>query len=298
MNIKIEDTLKGDNRSRLEKYWASAGFEKIYKEFRKGTLPETFKNQIKDVRDVSKVFNLKGYQFGNWVSNEDRFNYLAALGICFYDLNQVLKFKGNNLGLNKNLGVAFGARGKSRALAHYEPGTNVINMTRYKNANPANPVKKEVRFVNSGGVGAFAHEYGHFLDYFFGSRVEPHSSTFSLSGGSSMNTKELVYKKKDYPIRYEMERIMQMAYFDAQGKPSAYFKRLDRLKARTYYLQRTEIFARLFEQYIAYKLREKKISNSFLTQSKYETLVYMTPREFKRVVPVFDQLLIRMRMAF
>ncbi len=299
MSIKIFDTLKPDSRSKLEKYWRGQGFRAIYKQFRKGTVPSVFLNKIKDPREVSKVFNIKGFQFGNWVSNEDRFNYLAAFGICLFDLQQVLQFKSNNLGLDKNLGVAFGARGKSRALAHYEPGTDVINMTRYKDANRYKvPTTKEARFVNSGGVGAFAHEYAHFLDFYFGKNIEPFSGVYSLSDGMSTNTKKKIYSKNKYPLRYLMEEIMEVAYFDKKGKPSSFFKRLSNTKMSNYYLARTEIFARLFEQYIAYKLREKKVSNSFLTQQKYEEIVYMTPSEFKRVKPLFDQLLIQMRMAF
>lgn len=175
MSIKIMDTLGGESigTSRMEAWWKGKGFTAIYKGFRKGTVPAVFLKQIIDVRKVEKLFKLRGFQFGNWVNNEDRFNYLAALGICLFDLNKVLKFKGNNLGLDNTLGVAFGARGQRGALAHYEPRTHIINMTRYYDADKwIKPPSKAVRFVVSGGVGSFAHEYGHFLDYFFGSRVE------------------------------------------------------------------------------------------------------------------------------
>jgi hypothetical protein len=302
MSIKIMDTLGGEKigTSKIEAWWKGKGFSDIYKQFRKGTVPAVFLKQIRDVRNVEKLFKLRGFQFGNWVNNEDRFNYLAALGICLFDLNKVLKFKSNNLGLDNTLGVAFGARGQRGAVAHYEPSTNIINMTRYYDADKfITPPSKAVRFVESGGVGSFAHEYGHFLDFFFGSKVEPHAIHYSLTGGTSTNPKRVVYDKKKYPIRYAMEDLLQAAYWDAsKTKPSTFLKRIESYSNKPYYVQRTEILARLFEQYIAYKLKQNGISNSFLTDTKYTRVVYMTPTELKRVVPLFDRLLVLMRMAF
>ncbi|WMX15271.1 MULTISPECIES: LPD1 domain-containing protein [unclassified Aureispira] len=302
MAIKITDTLGGADTgvSKMEAWWRGKGFQAIYKEFRKGSLPAVFLHKIKDVRNVQKVFNLRGFQFGNWVSNEDRFNYLAGLGICLYDLNKVLKFKANNLGLDGTLGVAFGARGQRGAVAHYEPSTHIINMTRYYEATRyKNPKSKAVRFVNSGGVGSFAHEYGHFLDYFFGSLVEPHNRYYSLSNGSSTNSTRIPYNKKTYPIRSAMEDILEVAYWNAnKTESSTFIKRIKAFSNRSYYVERTEILARLFEQYIAYKLKRLGVANSYLTKTKYTREVYMTPTELKKVVPLFDQLFILMRTKF
>lgn len=302
MSIKITDTLGTGvmGTSKMEAWWKGKGFQAIYKEFRKGSLPSVFLHKIKDVRNVQKVFNLRGFQFGNWVSNEDRFNYLAGLGICLYDLNKVLKFKANNLGLDSTLGVAFGARGQRGAAAHYEPQTNIINMTRYYEADRfITPKSKAYRFVYSGGVGVFAHEYGHFLDFFFGSRVEPHSRYYSLTNGRSTNPKRIDYDQKKYPIRYAIENLLEAAYWDtSKTKPSSFVKRIKSFTNKPYYVERTEILARLFEQYVAYKLKQLGIANSFLTSTKYTREVYMTPTELKKVVPLFDKLLVLMRGRF
>jgi len=56
--------------------------------------------------------------------------------------------------------------------------------------------------------------------------------------------------------------------------------------------------ARMFEQYVAYKLKQSGVSNSFLTDTKYVSAVYMTSTELKRVVPLFDRLLVLMRGRF
>ncbi|WMX17095.1 MULTISPECIES: LPD1 domain-containing protein [unclassified Aureispira] len=299
--MKIVDTLTPEDGSNLERWWKFQGFEAIYKEFRKGAVNDDLK-RIKDIREVSKVFHLKGYQFGNWVTHEDRFNYLAALTVCLYDLNRVLQFKGNNIGLDKHLGIAFGARGKRGALAHYEPGTNIINLTRYKEAHRfKDPYDKAKRFVISGGVGSFAHEYGHFLDYFFGSRVETHRA-FSLTNGDSTDFKRITYDAKKYPMRHLVESILEKAYWAPNKKEHSVYA--NRIKGASkgllqkYFLQRNEIFARLFEQYISHKLKSLKIQNVFLTKTKYNKAQYMTPTEMKAVIPLFDKLLVQMRRHF
>lgn len=299
--IVIDNTLGGDGTgmSRMERWWKGQGFLLIYKAFRSGKIDPALTQKMKDVRDIEAVFNLKGFQFGNWVTNEDRFNYLAALGVCLHDLNKVLKFKGWNLGLDGELGVAFGARGKRGAVAHYEPATNIINLTRYKESNRfARELSKPVRFVNSGGVGAFAHEYAHFLDYFFGSRIEVDSAIYSLSDGSSTNRAKIEYDPKRQPMRYLTEEIIQKAYWTKDKKPSTYYERIRKFSELPYFVQRTEIIARLFEQYIGYKLKQIKIQNQFLNQTKYTTRIYMTNNELKEVVPLFDKLIAEMRKQF
>jgi hypothetical protein len=301
--MKIVDTLKPEGGSRAERWWEDQGFVDLYQFFRKGAMEKRFYDKLKDVRTVDEVFQLRGYQFGNWVTHEDRFNYLAALGICLYDLNRVLKFKGNNLGLDKTLGVAFGARGVKGALAYYEPSTNIINLTRYYEADRFDePTEKKVRFVLSGGMGSFAHEYGHFLDYFFGSRVEAHNRSYALTNGRSTEPKRIAYDQAKMPMRYWMEEILEKAYWNkSKTADSNYIQRIRKSVPEhylDYFLRRNEIFARLFEQYVSYKLQELKIQNVFLTKTKYHSIQYMTPAELKVVVPLFDKLLLQMRKHF
>lgn len=103
-------------------------------------------------------------------------------------------------------------------------------------------------------------------------------------------------------MRYWMEAIMEKAYWDSGKRgESAYIKRMKEVLSERYwdyFLSRNEIFARLFEQYVAYKLKELKIKNIFLTKTKYHTAQYMRLTEMKAVVPLFDKLLIQMRKHF
>ena len=309
-NIKIEDTVILSD-SRVHRYWDSTGFQDFYKNFRKGlALPKTLENSADSPEIIQKTFKLRGFQFGNWLSNEDRYNYLAACYICLYDLNTVLKFKQSNLGLDKELVISFGSRGSSGALAHYEPRTNTINMTRYKRMDTINrqrmnlgqaplELTKLERFIYTGGAGSFAHEYGHFLDYYFGSRYDVSPKSWSLTFGDSTNTTRINWPASN-KLRVLTEDLMQKIFWKNEKlkTPSLYMARLEKSVKGEYFFKRNEIFARAFEQYILYKLTNIGIYNTFLKKKKYLAAVYIPEKEFKGVVPYFDRLVEGMRSYF
>src|SRR5206468_9561042 len=89
---------------------------------------------------------MRGVQFGNWMTDDERQRHLRLASGAFADLADLLGLCDEEISLGGTLGIAFGARGKGTALAHYESGLRVINLTR-KN-----------------GLGSLAHEWGHFFD--------------------------------------------------------------------------------------------------------------------------------------
>ena len=93
-------------------------------------MPKFF--QFWDHRFLMKHFELRGWEFGEWVTQEDRMNYVAATGISLYDMRQILGFKAKDMGLAGKITMAIGARGVSAASAHFEPFSFAINLTRYK----------------------------------------------------------------------------------------------------------------------------------------------------------------------
>lgn len=299
MDYRVQSTLLKNegSGSRLDQYWNDKGFQDFYKRFRKGVaLPKSFRVP-NSTEIVEKKFHLKGFQFGNWATVEDRYNYLAAVYICLYDMNKVLQFKNNNLGLDGNLGIAFGARGKGRAMAHYEPWSDIINMTRYSDGR----ANKLARFINTGGVGAFAHEYGHFLDYFFGKHYDLDGSNVSLSAGGSV--KSDIEWNKSQRLRVLMNDVLKACYLNEKGKPSAYVTRIKQtFKGKPgftrYLLSRNEMFARTFELYIGAKLKKRGVQNLFLTETQYDPKLYLKPSEFLKVAPKMDKLLIELRLYF
>lgn len=87
-----------------------------------------------------------GVEFGNWVNQTERANLLNLAFDGFHDLAQLWGIAPEACALGGSLAFAFGARGHSAAMAHYEPGRKVINLTK-KN-----------------GAGCMAHEWLHAVD--------------------------------------------------------------------------------------------------------------------------------------
>lgn len=98
--------------------------------------------------DILKNFGFRGGEFGNWVKQTERQQFLNYAQDAFTDLSIALDIAPESLGQNGQMSIAFGARGQglTGAVAHFEPIKKVINMTRLK------------------GAGSLSHEYGHSLD--------------------------------------------------------------------------------------------------------------------------------------
>lgn len=319
-HLKIEDTIKLPG-SKVHAYWTEASFMELYNLFRKPLkLPKSVLHNINSVEKIQSTFKIKGFQFGNWSSNEDRFNYLATLYICLYDLNKVLKFKRANLGMDNTLSISFGARGGGSASAHFEPWSYVINMTRYirpdvmerrygmfvSSQRELDKLKsKPYRFLNTGGVGALAHEYGHFLDFYFGSHYDTDPGTRALTGGTSMQTRRTTIKA-GHPLRQAMENLLMALIWQNEEKKikSRFYKRLAKYVDVTpqmsmkYWGNRAELFARAFEAFVSYKLAQGGIYNAFLARAKYSNNVYPTRNEIKALEPYFNKLFIEIRKCF
>ncbi len=179
-----------------------------------------------DLPLILKSYKIKGFEFGNWLNNNERYDRLFACRNSLSSLSLVIGSK--NIGLDYLVGIAFGARGKSNASAHYEPAYNMINITK------------------ENGLGTMAHEYGHALDYNIGCFVDQNKKYAYLSGGRitiSKKLKEDQNRLKDNvgEIRSRMENLLLKASdTDSFRKMSA--------GLGGYWTRRTEIFARMFEQ--------------------------------------------------
>ena len=148
--------------------------------------------------DILTKFGFKGGEFGNWVNQKERQEFLNYAEDAFSDLAIALDVQDIDLGQNKQMNIAFGARGQglTGAVAHFEPVKRAINMTRLK------------------GAGSLAHEYGHSLDNYI-SRVSGFSETGFVSsnrgkGTLSENMKKAVYNlvdSIDYNISTNQEEI-------------------------------------------------------------------------------------------
>ncbi|MDE1545915.1 hypothetical protein PTW32_10835 [Dechloromonas agitata] len=104
---------------------------------------------------LMETFGFRGVNFGNWMKGDtkakvaERQLHLNHLYDAFMDLAELLNLPPKAMSLNGMLGIAVGAQGSGKALAHFVPGVNEINVTRTK------------------GAGALAHEWAHALDHYF-----------------------------------------------------------------------------------------------------------------------------------
>ncbi|UOO93382.1 LPD1 domain-containing protein [Vitreoscilla stercoraria] len=99
-------------------------------------------------QQLQDMFGFKGIQSGNWVLKDKSAAefHMKNAAAAMLDMSDVLGIEPQYLGLRGNLALAFGARGKKGALAHYESSSKVINITKMK------------------GGGSLGHEYFHALD--------------------------------------------------------------------------------------------------------------------------------------
>lgn len=294
---KLVDHGQVAPRGKSDIYWRRQGIEVVFlpndAKVRTGEkIPDTYK--YADVRFIEDYYGLKAIEFGNWLSQQDRVNYLAGLGLALFDLHKAIRFTPKQISIKNRLSVAFGARGRGKALAHFEPGSFAINLTRY-----SRPKKVKVRPVNfnrvnmilqDGGVGSFAHEYGHALDYYGGLHIEK-GDTFSLSGDDSIDpTPDTVLLKKN-TLKGLMEKLLYKIIWKNNKVHTAYYTRLRKAAKTDYYIQRNEIFARAFEVYVQYKLLKQKHKNVFLNKSKYDQTFYLSIAEMRNVEKEFDALM-------
>lgn len=224
---KLED-YEFPSSGRVDRYW-------------KGKLdPDNFtgrKVQFTEysVQEVVNKFGLKGIEFGNWMNQNQRQSFLNNFVVAFQDLAKILNVPMHNLGMNNKLSIAFGARGTSRAMAHYEAKHYVINLTK-----------------TTGMFGVLAHEFGHYIDHIVGYKI------------SKTNTLATRILNHNSPIISEYLNLFDNLYFHPDGSLTEYAK--EQNKRSAYYKSRPEVFARSIEVFIYSRLKAKKIVNEFLQE--------------------------------
>lgn len=306
---KVTDTGEVPPGGRADFYTTGIDF---HKKLRSGNVSKAIIKRGQDQQAVLSFYHLKGLEYGRWVNFADRKDYLAAINLAFYDLNQILKFD-NNIGFDV-LNFAVGARGSQRALAHYEPGSNSINITRFHRKLNNNlfslPATKLELLEKTGGISSIAHEYGHFLDFLFGGYIDQVPGAFALTSPPGFRKQSSIAFMPIAPvggeIRQQTEKVMQSIIWKTlpagtePGQLTSYYEKLKKIAEgkRDYYLRRTEIFARAFEVYIYEKLRKKKILNKALTHHAeyYSQWPYVNKQGRPAMIVQMDKLIDLMRI--
>lgn len=179
-------------------------------------------------QDYLDVFEFKGGEFGNWMTEKDRQASLDFGYDALYDLAKALKIEPKDISLGNSLSIAFGARGSGSAMAHYESLREVINLTKMK------------------GAGSLAHEWGHALDDIIAKKI----------GLSGFMTKDTHREGVPQSLR---DLVNTMKYKDSDGNKWAktdFYKNsqtFDTEFSKTdhgYWASTEEMFARAFACYV------------------------------------------------
>jgi len=273
---KSLDSLKGIKRDVLK---SEADFYQTPVD-RKG--PEY--SNLKDVKAQTDLLmdkiKLKGLQWGNSVTDDERKYHLKQLSYAFKDLAEVTGLPEKFISLNGKLAMAIGARGKGRALAHYERNLKVINLTR------------------ANGVGSLAHEWGHALDNIMNEVINDTSSGF-LSDNSYGNrkwnpeTKSYTDEFTNKTSEAMVNLLNSEAWANYRKKATATYNGLSQhiTKGADYWISRKEMFARLFEGYISKKLKSQDRSNSYLSSAPESDGLWPAEKTLDDLTPYVDNLL-------
>lgn len=260
------------------------------------------------VNEMQKILSdglqFKALQYGNSMPDTERQYHTKWTLQSMSDLADITGLPLEQITARGKLGIAFGARGKGGALAHYEYMSKMINLTR------------------SSGFGSLAHEWGHFLDNILSTssvgfistnrttELKKVSSIDEIPHGaiyvSSRGKKETRYffdtnaKNPRYPfaklesgqsepgenashiglynynITVEVPKPLkheQLAYEIARLSRKSLHDQANEPRKEfytkdTYLNNRTECFARAFESYIADKLEDNERKNTYLSSKK------------------------------
>lgn len=118
---------------------------------------------------LQKTFNFRNAgQPGASIPDKELNHHRRYAEMAFHDLADIVGVEPAMISMNGRLAVAFAARGKGKAAAHYEPAPDkrVINITRFA------------------GAGTLAHEWGHFFDNILAEQHRGSSTASSVFGSA------------------------------------------------------------------------------------------------------------------
>lgn len=224
-------------------------------------------------RDISeeefqRTFGTRGVEFGNWVPQGERQLYLNKTYDAIMDLAEILGISPKAFTHGGRLALAFGARGKSRALAHYEPMREVINLTRMS------------------GAGSLAHEWWHSFDNYM-SRIPTGSALAFATVTRKTERDEVAEAFKELTIA-----VARMDYARRSRNADG---------AKPYWSQMEEMTARLFESYVYNKfdalgrrspllVRKDTLFGEQDDEINASAWPYPSKEENENIKPYFDRL--------
>ena len=174
-------------------------------EYNYDRLGDEYRDDDKEVtaQELKDEFGLHHIQFGNWVENKTRKENVNKTFDSLKDLQSIVG-KDIDISNGGTLSIAFGARGKKGASAHYEPSKNIINLTKMS------------------GAGSLAHEWWHSFDHYLG------GDTMETLKGFRGLAGELVSSLED------LEFVKTSKQIDKTKGGKAYFGTIPEFTARAF----------------------------------------------------------------
>lgn len=232
-----------------------------------------YKTYEQQANFLTKEVGFRGIQWGQYISDKERQEHMKHLTEAVVDLSEVLNIPASKLSFEGHLGVAIGARGKGKALAHYEPKLKVINIAKQ-------------------GSGSLAHEYLHAIDNLVAKKIsmEPMTRTRANYEGQNLTSASYV-KNADQELRGKVDNFNEaLRPFVDRMLKNENLHRQTKSKFDYYVNNKQELFARVGERIIQRKLERQNLKNNYLSSSMGDSL-YPTDEELKAIEPAFDSLM-------
>ncbi len=207
--------------------------ERVGRDWRNGK--DATPDMFVDMDGNKSVFGFRAVEFGNYVTNKERQQFLNDIYDALMDMSDVLGVSPRALSLGGQLAIAVGARGKSSASGHYEPEKNVINLTK------------------TSGYGILAHEWLHAFDRYFSN----YNPSAIYVGGVQYATSEEYKDDMRQEVKDAFAALMDVI------KKSDYYKRS--MMLGEYWSSDKELAARALQDHIIRKLNERGQKNEFLS---------------------------------
>ncbi len=151
-------------------------------------------------------FNFRASEFGHYLPDDVAQNHLQRSAEAYTDLAELLRIPVKAVSHGGRLAMAFGSRGRGRALGHYEPARQVINLTKEK-----------------GSLGILAHEWFHSLDHYLYNR------SYDFKNGMAGYVTEESYGTLPIDVRIAIEELVESikigdstAYIDVKDCTNSY----------------------------------------------------------------------------
>lgn len=142
--------------------------------------------RLENPKEYVEYFGFRASEFGHYMDDAKGKEHLSRSAEAFADLAAVLELPNQALSLKGELAMAFGSRGRGRALGHYEPARKVINLTKEK-----------------GSLGILAHEWFHAMDHYL------YNESFNNENGKLGYITDLTYGQVSSRITSTLSELIE-----------------------------------------------------------------------------------------